>query len=303
MKRIIFFVLCCSLCLQTSAQEIVATIEDNDEITSELPLNSDLESTIEERKLNLFNEDLVNNPKLLEQTYSKIKHEQGKTISLKTTINNDLTILLPKGEIIKNWSIKNSLAFDVSNSIKFGDSIYSDNVLQITANYVNVDANLTVFGMSGQVYSFYIFSFDPREKIVPTFIVEYEGKVIPIINRGDIDINSEVDYLTTINVLDANAFNINLFKRLYFKYEIKNNQFNYSIQVFDDGVFTYFVLGEKKYFLNLDVPNIYESIDGYDYLVNKEVRDDLSVIVVKKISDRWTIRLAEKTACVTRINE
>lgn len=83
------------------------------------------------------------------------------------------------------------------------------------------------------------------------------------------------------------------YEKFNFNYTIRGAQAFAPIKIYDDGEFTYFEFRDK----NAEIPAFYHVDDrGKEYLINFRARDNL--IIVERVSDRFTLRHGEDIVCV-----
>lgn len=97
-----------------------------------------------------------------------IKFVAGETHKIRTRANMTTTIILD-GDKIASVIIGDSVGFEMK---ELGTSKYDlSNILTIKPKLIGIDTNLTIIGESGNIYSFYVFSTDHKNRRNPAFLV------------------------------------------------------------------------------------------------------------------------------------
>ena len=97
-----------------------------------------------------------------------IKFVAGETHKIRTRANMTTTIILD-GDKIASVIIGDSVGFEMK---ELGTSKYDlSNILTIKPKLIGIDTNLTIIGESGNIYSFYVFSTDHKNRRNPVFLV------------------------------------------------------------------------------------------------------------------------------------
>lgn len=97
-----------------------------------------------------------------------IKFVAGETHKIRTRANMTTTIILD-GDKIASVIISDSVGFEMK---ELGTSKYDlSNILTIKPKLIGIDTNLTIIGESGNIYSFYVFSTDHKNRRNPAFLV------------------------------------------------------------------------------------------------------------------------------------
>lgn len=214
------------------------------------------------------------------------------------------TLVLPKGEGVKAITLGDSKNFHVVPLSKKSEQL--SNMLEIYADYPGADTNMTIFGESGNIYSFYLRVDTHKSKFMPSLVVyitdeeekfEILGAVKALqaadrakrIANGEIP-DDEKDYIRELPKIDP--------AKLSYDYETTGGDERLAPKrIFDDGYFTYFQFADD----NLDkvkVPAIYRVEDGFDVPVNTRV--NRGTIIAELVSDKWTFRSGEKHLCIRK---
>ena len=236
------------------------------------------------------------------------------------------TLILPEGEEIRGHLLGDENFFSFSSrkmeEVKGLKSALPQNVAIIEPVNPGVDTNLTIFGTSGNIYSFYLRTDSIRSPTVPHLIAyvndpSLSSNVASALsingtdkalaaspdnqNKASTDTtdkslladNPKGDYLRELPAIDPTLINRN--------YEIVSKLNDLApLEIFDDGIgFTYFKFGDN--FDKRDAPALYQVVDGFDVPVNMETIN--GHYVAKLMSDSWTLRLGKKHLCIRKIAE
>ena len=233
-------------------------------------------------------------------------------------------VVLPAGEKISGLVLGDGANFAVK------PLPLSNNRFVVWARDPGADTNLSVFGETGRIYSFYLRQDSVESPFVPDLIVyimddsltyntTQAGQTELGISKGN---GSEVQKAGNEGAkagekvcLECNIeeYPAQQFARDYLRelpqtsgkkanteYVMsKGNRELAPMAIFDDGYFTYFKFGEG----NLDsikVPVIYQVVDGYDSLLNTRVEG--GYIVAETTNEKFTIRRGEKFLCIKNKN-
>jgi type IV secretory pathway VirB9-like protein len=217
------------------------------------------------------------------------------------------TVVLPKGERIAAYALGDEVNFFfVPLSKKWKET---ENVFEIWGKFHGADTNLTVFGESGHVYSFYLRNDSIQSPYMPNLVVYIEDPTVVVApeekefedwteaqeeagtntegKAGSVDDGPE--YLRDLPLIDPAAIS--------YKYEPYGGDMDLApLRIFDDGHFTYFQFADK----NLDkihrLPAFYRVVDGYDTPVNTRIIK--GTVIAETISDKWTLRSGDAHLCV-----
>lgn len=229
----------------------------------------------------------------------RFTYQNDVTFKLRLREFMHTTVVLPKGERIGGFSLGDQQNFHFTPLTKQEESMV--NVFEVWADYPGADTNLTVFGGSGNIYSFYLRCDSVKSEFMPILVAYVEDKTISDQTRLDAKEvkpnpapqkqNQELDaeYLRTLPLVDPS--------KISYAYKIKaGDQKLAPIRIFDDGYFTYFQFAEN----NLDkverLPVIYVVKDGYDVPVNNRVIG--GTVIAETVSSKWTLRSGDAHLCV-----
>ena len=221
------------------------------------------------------------------------KYSPDATYKLRLREFMNTTIVLPKGEQIKSFSLGEETNFTfvpLSN-----DDEELTNLAQVFPEYPGADTNLTIVGRTGRVYSFYLRSDSVRSPHLPhlvayvndlDFVASHETPVQP-----EKQFEADPEYLRELGLVNPDELEMD--------YVFINGDMTLApIRVFSDGYMTYFQFGKE----NLDrvqrLPTIYRVVDGYDSPANTRVVG--GTLVADTISDKWTLRNGESHLCVRK---
>lgn len=207
------------------------------------------------------------------------------------------SVVLPKGERINGFSLGDTHNFTFTPLSKQQEAM--ENIFEIWARYPGADTNLTVFGVSGNIYSFYLRCDSVKSEFMPDLIVYIDDPAVTDQTRLDAkevtnepepmkQTQKDAEYLRSLPLVDPASIN--------YAYKIKAGDPSLApIRIFDDGYFTYFQFAEE----NLDkvkVPAIYRVVDGYDVPVNSRVSN--GTVIAEIVNDKWTLRSGDAHLCI-----
>lgn len=217
-------------------------------------------------------------------------------------------VILPEGEEVGGSVIGDAVNFAVDKLPGY------KNRFVLFGRDPGADTNLTVFGKTGRIYSFYLRHYSTDAKVLPDLLLfikdntlsyeevaaiaakETEASPAPTVEKECLDCKREDyppqqfvrDYLRDLPGVDRKKANHN--------YVMKGGSRDLAPQaIFDDGYMTYFKYGDN----NLDaikVPVIYQVRDGYDNIANYRIEG--GYIVMETVNDKWTIRRGEQYLCI-----
>lgn len=225
-------------------------------------------------------------------------------------------VVLPQGEKIVGQVLGDATNF------AYKQLPGSTNRFVVWARDPGADTNLTVFGESGRIYTFYLRVDSVESAFVPDLLVYIMDDSLPYTQaqagqaqteqalldgkeEGAKQAESEKicvecsqeeypaqqflrDYLRELPQTSGRNANVAYVMR-------KGSRELAPMAIFDDGYFTYFKYGDG----NLDsikVPVIYQVVDGYDSLLNTRVEG--GYIVAETTNEKFTIRRGDKFLCI-----
>jgi len=219
------------------------------------------------------------------------KYSQDATYKLRLREFMNTTIVLPKGEVIKSYSLGEDTNFTFVPLSK--DDSTLTNLAQVFATYPGADTNLTIVGKTGRVYSFYLRSDSVKSPHLPDLLAYVDdvnfqhvtdGPVSPVKQQEE-----DPEYLRQLGLVDPAT--------IQYDYKFVNGDMDLApVRVFSDGHMTYFQFADD----NLDsvqrLPTIYRVVDGYDTPVNTRIVG--GTVIADTVSDKWTLRNGEAHLCV-----
>lgn len=243
-------------------------------------------------------------------------YDRNTTYKIRLRSGMTTTLILPDGESLEGHILGNNSFFTYSSKkteeLEAGgtSSIWPNSAIIEPVN-PGVDTNLTIFGSSGNVYSFYLRTDSYKSEHSPTLITYIHDKELTKRAQlaaavsespketttavaqltGEPVADPEGDYLSELPPVDPTKIN------RHYEPVSKRNELT-PVEIFDDGVgFTYFKFGDS---LNqVGAPALYQVVDGYDVPVNHEVTEN-GFYKAKIIYDAWTIRLGDKYVCIRK---
>lgn len=231
----------------------------------------------------------------------RYKYDAATTYKLRLREYMSTLIVLPKGETVAGFTLGDSANFTFSPLSKNGLSVSGvDNVVTIYADRAGADTNLSIVGLTGSVYSFYLRNDSVTSAFIPTLVayIDNQNFVSPDNDSGlkDKEGNSiskeDADYLHSLPLIDPTQIN-------YAYQVLAGDQTLKPMRIFDDGFWTYFQFDSD----NLDkvkrLPAIYRVVDGYDNPVNTRIVK--GTIIAETTNTGWTLRNGAAHLCIKRL--
>ena len=235
------------------------------------------------------------------------RHNYSAAVTIKIRCREFMgsTVVLPPGEEISGYVLGDDTNFSF---VPLGrqDEILG-NKFQVNGKFHGADTNLTVFGLSGNIYSFYLRNDSVKSAFMPSLVTyidddsvsrkvaeikakeEEQGRAKKAQSKNG---EEKGEYLAKLPTLNDPA-------NLDFNYKLKGGDKSIKpIRVFDDGYFTYFQFGENDMSKVRKLPAIYRVVDGFDTPVNTRIQKGM--IVAETINDKWTLRSGSAYLCVWR---
>lgn len=247
-----------------------------------------------------------------------VSYVYGQNLTYKISLRETMTttVVLPPGEETTGHILGDTTQFTYRSYLTERGSqsglTLPPNIIILEPVNPGVDTNLTVFGKSGNIYSFYLRTDSIKSSNLPHLVAYILDKDLTArVNlaagiNGTKEPESEEDASTPVTpelVPDEDADYLRelppvdpvLINRNY--KVIGGDKSLEPLEVFDDGIgFTYFKYG--KNFDKTAVPALYQVVDGYDVPVNTQIRD--GHIVAKLLYPSWTLRLGKKHLCIRK---
>jgi ComB9 competence protein len=226
------------------------------------------------------------------------KYNPDKLMRIRTRILNETTIILPQGEEPIKHTNGNPGAFKINFVKKNNPRFNIYNTFTITPGLVGTDTTITIFGKTGRIYNFYLYSVGvDSDKIPNTAVyVTQDGKIPKNQNFDDFDEKNQqivklqeevLKYKEKLNLIEEKKqknlkdFNIATIQLDYnFKKEFQLEA------VFNDEEFTYF-----KFKKDFKIPKIYTE-DTLQDRTNMNFIVFENILKVHKLSKKWFIELA-----------
>lgn len=254
-----------------------------------------------------------------------IKYVAGESHKIRTRANMTTTFIFDNDKIA-SATLGDSIGFELK---ELGTNKYDlSNIITIKPKLVGIDTNLTIIGESGNVYTFYVFSTDYKNRRNPAFLVfisetrkvgkikvenleekakkEQEKIFQKLIAQNNSDPNiieeeteNEIIIGDTINKIKIKK---NEIVRGYMQYPKRNwygkvSKESIKLQakeIFHDKKWTYFKFDREL--ATSKFPAIFRVIDGYDNPMNSRIVGDY--LIVETIADKWTMRIGDEWVCV-----
>ena len=237
------------------------------------------------------------------------KYNQNEVMKIRTRVFVETNIILPDNEIVLTYSVgEASKGFIVRELIKGGKNF--KNILVIKPIYEGIDTSLIVYGSSGKIYNFYVYSTGVKSALVPhmSIYVSEDGKLptpsivqdksgdeLIILELKDRLEKNERDYKNR-QYKDVTAINI---ANMEIDYKLTKKEESQKLEgVFNDDKFTYF-----KFKDDYIIPRIYY-FDEFDRQKKVEFSITDNVIQVKRVAKRWLVEInSEIKTVVEKVGE
>lgn len=250
-----------------------------------------------------------------------IKYEPNKTYKI------------PLRQFLSTYFIfdNDNIAFyDTGDNVSFSSQLLGvgkydfSNVLRITPKVIGVDTNLTVFGESGNVYNFYIYSTNHEAEIQPkniVYISEEKTAIdrIKVVNLEKAKVEEAYqeqkakakELVTTVGNIDEQLDYATIGEGIN-QIKIKRDEIIqdfvqdgedkelYANEILRDRKFVYFKFNAKDGLVKF--PIIYRVIEGIDNPINTRVVGNY--IIAETISNSFTLRFGDNNhVCVRRLKD
>lgn len=308
-KRILVaLVLVLVACAPSFAQGII------DEAAMTQPMGAGNEMPLQRQNKYLNSYQKLFEKSAVTENISHFDYSPNKIVKVRLRENMQTILVFPESESIEGFSLGDPINFKFMHR-KPGSS--RANIAMVKAAMPGSDTNLTAFGTSGNLYSFYLRNYSTKAKTVhPDFRVhvhdasvkervlamkkaaeEAEEEECLDCNRRDLPRDQakqlEGEYLRSLPVeVDINKIDMGYATS-------KGDASLAPIKIFSDGYWTFFQYDHDNFDEMAGVPVIYRVIDGYDTLVN--TRYQSGTVIAEAINDKWTIRRGDSFLCVRKL--
>ncbi|WP_285905032.1 TrbG/VirB9 family P-type conjugative transfer protein [Pseudodesulfovibrio pelocollis] len=249
------------------------------------------------------------------ENIKRFEYSPDRIIKIHLRENMLTNLILPQGEKI--------LSFDLRDKFNFRflpKPAPLTNVAIIYAINPGADTNLTVFGESGNIYSFYLRNYSTSVKnVAPDFLVYVDDPAIPELmkvladqKKADEEAKTEgemcvdcqksnmpreqkkdfdPDYLRSLpTMVDPSKMNMSYVTS-------KGDMSLQPLKIWDDEYWTYFQFDVNSFDKMTSVPVLYlVNRDGIEELVNTRVVK--GTVIAESVNDKWTIRNGDSYLCV-----
>ena len=235
------------------------------------------------------------------------RHNYSPDVTIKIRCREFMgsTVVLPPGEEISGYVLGDNTNFAFVPLGRQNPNL--QNKFEVSGKFHGADTNLTVFGLSGNIYSFYLRNDSVKSSYMPSLVtyikddtvaervhaikaVEAEKKQLTKAGKEKPGGGDDGEYLAKLPDLTDPA-------TLNFSYRLKSGDEDLKpIRVFDDGYFTYFQFGEQDLKKVRRLPAIYRVVDGFDTPVNTRVNKGM--VVAETVNDKWTLRSGSAHLCI-----
>lgn len=234
-----------------------------------------------------------------------LRYDPSMSYKLRVREFMTTTIVLPTAEQISGFVIGDQKNFEFTPLQKQG----LPNIATLHPVYPGADTNLTIIGVSGNLYNFYVRADSTDSRELPAFTVYIEDGLIDKKLRQQGIATTSVEhtapdaspvgrlpgeYLKSLALVEPDKLNF-----AYEYVKTRQNQRIKPLSVFDDGHWTYFRFSDSG---NLDsvasLPAVYAVIDGYDTPVNTRVVN--GTLIAETVGTGWTLRAGETYLCLRK---
>ncbi len=300
MKKIIITIIVFFTLISVSSAEL---FDESDQLNIEVQKDDDESKYRKNPDLNQI--QYTFNKSKIDSNIKIFKYNRTHTYKINLREYMQCLIVLPENERIQDFALGDSAIFQFTPLIrKKGDK--PKNIFQLSVNQYGCDTNLTVIGLSGNIYSFYLRANGVKNNVDPDMVVYIENKdPLPVLtgnsdktckeceadNPPSLQSNKKDDYIRELTKINPSDINISYTTS-------KGNQDLKPLKIFDDGYFTYFQYGKKNLDKVENLPVIYKVVGGYDSPVNSRI--ERGFIIAESISEKWTLRSGEEYLCVRK---
>ncbi|MBU1248615.1 MAG: TrbG/VirB9 family P-type conjugative transfer protein [Proteobacteria bacterium] len=244
------------------------------------------------------------------ENISKFEYSDTNIIKVMLRENMQTTLIFPFGEEIINVEIGDRVNFKYVANKK---DLSLAHIAMIYSILPGADTNLTAFGKSGNIYSFYLRSYSVEANVPPDFRIHImDASVqdrVAAIKQAEANASCQGCDEKDKPAKQAKAPDGDYLRSLPEK--IDPSQINMAyitadgasmlqpLRIFDDGYFTYFEFAPDNMDQVEGVPVVYKVVDGYDTLVNTRIQK--GSVIAESINERWTIRRGDQYLCVKRL--
>lgn len=253
------------------------------------------------------------NESLATDNIARYNYDDSLTYKLRLRQNMNTTIVLPEGEKIIAYSLGDNQFFTFNYWLNLSETeskpIIRKNIAIIVPKNPGVDTNLTLFGESGLIYSFYLRTDSFNSEHLPHLVayidnpdmkslmlaslndeLSKKSNDLPTIDKDEETAEIKSDFLRELPPIDPTKINRD--------YEVVSRKNSLApSEIFDDGNgFTYFKFGDGNLDKIEQAPALYRVVDGYDVPVNWELVN--GYYVAKTVSKGWTLRAGKKHLCI-----
>ncbi|RLA84663.1 MAG: hypothetical protein DRG78_00755 [Epsilonproteobacteria bacterium] len=234
-------------------------------------------------------------------------YEPRNLMKIRTRIMTKTTVLLPNGDVPVGNVSGSSKAFTIKYLKNTPAKFDLSNAFVISTAFVGTDTTLTIFGKSGRIYNFYLYSIGTDSEEIPnTMVYITKNGTLPDeverINQDEKD-KEIIKQQNEINALKEKLdIKIEKFTKNLKNFNIASIQLDYEFNkeleleaVFNDDEFTYF-----KFNKNSDIPKFYYIDEKQDKIMMNFIRFE-NIIKVNKLSKNWNLELNDDVLSVDKI--
>lgn len=247
------------------------------------------------------------------ENIKRFEYSSDRIIKIHLRENMLTNLILPDGEKILSFDLR-----DKTNFRFLPKPAPLTNVAIIYAINPGADTNLTVFGESGNIYSFYLRNYSTSvKKVAPDFLVYVDDPAVPAMMTVLADqkkVGEQEAEEGCTDCLKANVpreqkkeFDPDYLRSLPAKVDPSKINMSYvtskgdmslqPLKIFDDEYWTYFQFDVSSFDKMTSVPVLYMvNRDGIEELVN--TRAVRGTVIAETVNDKWTIRDGDSYLCV-----
>lgn len=253
------------------------------------------------------------------ENIKRFEYSSDRIVKIHLRENMLTNIILPEGETISSFDLRDKVNFRFLPKMK--DELA--NVAIVYAINPGADTNLTVFGGSGNIYSFYLRNYSTNvKKVAPDFLVYVDDPEVVTRIAAKQKVKAEAEAVAEgecLDCLQANSpkeqkknFDPDYLRSLPVKVDPSKINMSYvtskgdmslqPLKIWDDEYWTYFQFSKENFDKMTSVPVIYMvNRDGYEELVNFKI--GRGTVIAETVNDKWTIRDGDSYLCVRQETE
>lgn len=298
-----------------------AHAEFNDEMAQDfggMPNPADARPLQQYRYLNSFQKRFEESDE--KENIKRYEFSTDRIIKISLRENMLTNLILPKGEGVLSFDLR-----DKTNFRFFPKPAPLDNIAIIYGINPGSDTNLTVYGDSGNIYSFYLRNYSTKVKsVAPDFLIYVIDQAVTdaaFIKKQEIEIAEKAvatENGECIECLQANVpkgqkedFDPDYLRSLPVKVDPSKLNMSYvtskgdmdlqPLKIWDDEYWTYFQFDVDNFDKLSGVPVVYlVNSNGEEEPVNNRVNK--GTVIAETVNPKWTLRRGDSYLCVREEN-